>query len=67
MNSAPNLNGRRLTNAELAETDMTFLRACELAGQYPSKTRYRKFKYGRGRAFEEAQKHGLLTNGVPTR
>jgi hypothetical protein len=58
------LNGHRPTNAELAVTDPTFRKACELAQQLPSRTRYRKFKHGRGLAFEMAEKHGLLTNGA---
>lgn len=58
------LNGRRLTNAELAATDQTFRKACELAGQHPSRNRYRRFKYGRGEAYLKAVEHGLLTHPV---
>ena len=51
-----NGNGHRPTNRELAQTDVEFRAACEAAGVYPSRTAYRKWKWGRGaaRAFERA-------------
>ena len=60
----PILNGRRLTNQELADTHETFRKACELVGQPPSRNRYRRFKYGRGLAYAKALEAGLLTNAV---
>jgi hypothetical protein len=56
-------NGRRLTNAELATTEPVFIKACEVAGLFPSRNRFRKFRYGHGDAYAAAIKHGLLTNG----
>ena len=43
------------TNRELAESDQLFRRACETAGVYPSRTRYRKYKHKQGKAFEVAR------------
>jgi hypothetical protein len=57
-------NGKRLTNKKMAETDQVFRKACELAGQQPSRSRYLRFKYGRGLAYQAALEHKLLTKPV---
>jgi len=41
-----------MTNREAAQTDSNFLKACELAGQLPSRSQYRKFKVRRGKVHE---------------
>lgn len=41
----------RLTNRQMAETDLEFRKACEIAGQFPSRRRYIRYKHGRGLAF----------------
>lgn len=33
----------------MAQTDPTFRKACALAGVPPSRSQYRKFRYGRGK------------------
>ena len=60
----PTVKGHRLTNQELADTHEVFRKACELAGQYPSRNRYRRFKYGRGLPYTKALEAGLLTNAI---
>jgi hypothetical protein len=51
----------------MAETHVVFRKACELAGQYPSRNRYHKFKYGHGEAYLKALEAGLLTNSVKSK
>jgi len=60
-----NGNGKRLTNRELAEIDQVFRRACEAAGVWPSRTRYRRYKTGRGYLWDIAHKQEIDKSGVP--
>lgn len=46
-----------LTNRELAQTDPVFLKACKLAGVFPSRIQYRKFKYKRGQVWMYWSRH----------
>lgn len=41
-----------MTNRQKAALDPEFLVACKLSGVHPSREQYRKFKWGKGRAFE---------------
>lgn len=41
-----------LTNREAAQTDSTFLKACEVAGVMPTRQKYRKFKFRRGEVYD---------------
>lgn len=41
-----------MTNRQRAALDPEFLIACKLSGVHPSREQYRKFRWGKGRAFE---------------
>ena len=43
---------RPMTNRQKASQDPEFLIACKLSGVHPSREQYRKFRWGKGRAFE---------------
>lgn len=47
-----NGNGKRLTNREAAQTDEEFRQACAVAGVYPSRLQFRKWKIGRGMPYQ---------------
>ena len=44
-----------MTNREMAQHDIEFRRACEIAGLEPSRHHYRRYKHGRGRPYEIAR------------
>lgn len=44
----------RMTNREMARTNPEFRRACEMAGVYPSRNQYMKWKRGCGAAYRIA-------------
>jgi hypothetical protein len=56
-------NGKHLTNRQLAERDELFRKACELAGVFPSKKRYIRWKHKHGRPYQLAQQ--LLIDKTP--
>lgn len=58
-----------MTNREAAQTDSTFLKACEIAGVEPSRQKYRKFKFRRGTVYDAwmRQLDKSRTNGIQNR
>lgn len=57
-----------MTNREAAQTDSTFLKACEIAGVEPSRQKYRKFKFRRGQVYEDWMRwlDSNRSNGIKT-